>query len=75
MPLPELPPAQYPPGSHFILDRIGPIVDPAFLRVIDIEIVKEITIIGARAELAAAQTYLKAVQEIVNVVEKAKVNR
>jgi len=61
--------------ASFIFNRIGPIADWAYLKNIDPELVKEITLISARAELAAAQTYAKAVEDVVKVMEKAKVAR
>jgi len=59
----------------FVFNRIGPIADWAYLKNIDPEMVKEITLISARAELTAAQAYTKAVEEVVRVVEKANVGR
>ena len=61
--------------SSFIFNRIGPIADYAFLKNIDPALVKEITLISTRAELAAAQTYVKAVEEVLKVVEKSGVGR
>jgi len=55
MSFPEVPPAQFPPGSNFIYHRIGPIFDKAYLKQVDPEIIREITLISARAELSAAQ--------------------
>jgi hypothetical protein len=45
------------------------------LKILDPETVKEITLIGMRAELTAAQTYVKAVEEALKVVDKAKMSR
>jgi hypothetical protein len=75
MPNPEIAAVAAHTQSSFIFNRIGPIADWAFLKNIDPEIVKEITLISARAELSAAQTYVKAVEEVVRVVEKSKVAR
>ena len=61
--------------ASFVFNRIGPIADWAYLKNIDPEIVREITVISARAELAAAQTYAKAVEEVLRVVEKSQVGR
>lgn len=72
MPNPEIPAVSHPQAS-FIFNRIGPIADWAYLKNIDPEVVKEITLISARAELSAAQTYVKAIEEFVKVVEKSKV--
>lgn len=73
MPNPEL--AGHPTQASFIFNRIGPIADYAFLKNIDPELAKEITLIGVRAELTAAQTYVKAVEDVMRVVEKANVKR
>ena len=72
MPNPEIAAVANPQAS-FIFNRIGPIADWAYLKNIDPEIVKEITLISARAELSAAQTYVKAMEDMVKVVEKSKV--
>jgi hypothetical protein len=74
MPNPEISTASFSQAS-FIFNRIGPIADWAYLKNIDPQIVKEITLISARAELTAAQTYVKAVQDVVNVIEKSNVGR
>ena len=54
-----------------IHDRIGPIFDPAFLKLIPKEIMKEIVLAratavrdAARAELAAGEAVLKAVEKV-----------
>lgn len=58
-------------AGHIIQDRIGPIFDPAFLKLIPKEILKEIVLIRAkaaqeavRAELAAAEAMVKAVDKV-----------
>ena len=71
MSFPEVPPAAQSPASNFIYYRIGPIFDKAYLKNVDPEIMKEITLISARAELAAAQAYVQALQAVVHLVEKA----
>ncbi len=71
MSFPEPPPLQYPSASHFIYNRIGPIFDSAYLKHLDPGIMKEITLITAQAELAAAQAHAQALQAVVNVVQKA----
>ena len=71
MPNPEIAAVANPQAS-FIFNRIGPIADWAYLKNIDPGIVKEITLISARAELTAAQTYVKAVEDVVKVVEKSQ---
>lgn len=75
MPNPEIATASLHTQPSFIFNRIGPIVDWAYLKNIDPEIVKEITLISTRAELAAAQTYVRAVDEVLKVIEKSKVSR
>ncbi len=75
MPNPEMPAMSAHTQASFIFNRIGPIADWAYLKNIDPEIVKEITVISARAELAAAQTYARAVEDVVKVIEKSKVGR
>lgn len=72
MPNPEIAAVAHPQPT-FIFNRIGPIADHFWLERVDPEIVKEITVISARAELTAAQAYVAAVQEVVKVVEKSKI--
>jgi hypothetical protein len=72
MPIPEIQ-ATLQQGSNFIYNRIGPIFDSAYLKNIDPEILREITLISARAELSAAQAHVQALEAVVKVVEKAKI--
>jgi hypothetical protein len=71
MPNPEF--AAASTQASFIFNRIGPIADWAYLKNIDPELVKEITLISTRAELTAAQTYVQAVEQVLKVVEKSQV--
>jgi hypothetical protein len=73
MAFPELPPLAHSEGSNFIYYRIGPIFDSAYLKNIDPGIMKEITLISARAELSAAQAHVQALQAVVQLVEKAAI--
>jgi hypothetical protein len=57
-----------------IHDRIGPIVDPAFLKILNEEQIKNIVLTVARAEHAAVMAQEKALAEIVKTVEAVKVN-
>ena len=75
MPNPEIAGLPTQTQASFIFNRIGPIADWAYLKNVDPEIVKEITLVAARAELAAAQTYAKTVEDVVKIVEKSKVGR
>jgi hypothetical protein len=72
MSFPEVLPAGQPAISNFIYHRIGPIFDKAYLKNVDPGIMKEITLITARAELAAAQAHVQALQAVVQLVEKAR---
>ena len=56
-----------------IYERIGPIVDPAFLNILNQEQVKSIVLTIARAELSAAAAQAKALQDIVGIVEGVNV--
>ena len=56
-----------------IHDRIGPIVDPAFLKILGEEQIKNIMLTVAKAEHAAAVAQAQALQEVVNIVEKVQV--
>ena len=73
MPNPEF--AAVNTQGSFIFNRIGPIADWAYLKNIDPELVKEISLISSRAELTAARTYVNAVEEVVRVIEKSQVSR
>jgi hypothetical protein len=61
------------PASSFIHNRIGPIFDYAYLKNIDPAILREITLISARAELTAAQAHVQALEAVVKLVDKAQV--
>jgi hypothetical protein len=56
-----------------IHDRIGPIVDPAFLRILNEEQIKNIVLTVARAEHTAALAQAKALEDVVKIVEAVKV--
>jgi hypothetical protein len=68
--VPQLAPEGSGSPSQFIFHRIGPIFDPAYLKTLNPEMIKEITAIGIRAELSAAQAYAKALQEASQVLGK-----
>ncbi len=55
-----------------IHDRIGPIFDPAFLKLIPKEIMKEIVVARATAIRDAAKAELAAAEAIVKSVEKMR---
>jgi hypothetical protein len=55
-----------------IRDRIGPIFDPAFLKLIPKDILREITLIRARALQSTIRAELAAAEELVKAVEKTK---
>ena len=57
-----------------IYDRIGPIVDPAFLNLLNQEQVKNVALTVARAELNAATAQTKALQDIVTIMEAVNVS-
>ena len=71
MSFPEGPQAAQSSISNFIYHRIGPIFDKAYLKNVDPGIMREITLITARAELAAAQAQVVALQAVVQLVEKS----
>jgi hypothetical protein len=56
-----------------IHDRIGPIVDPAFLNILNEEQIKTIALTVARAEHTAAVAQAKALEDVVKIVEGVKV--
>jgi hypothetical protein len=56
-----------------IYDRIGPIVDPAFLKILNEEQLKSIVLTVAKAEHAAVMVHAQALQDVVNIVEKVQV--
>ncbi len=59
-------------ASHIIHDRIGPIFDPAFLRLIPKEILREIVLIRAKAAQEAVRAELGAAEAVVKAVEKVR---
>jgi len=56
-----------------IHDRIGPIVDPAFLKILNEEQIKNIVLTVARAEHTAVLAQAKALEDVVKIVEGVKV--
>jgi hypothetical protein len=56
-----------------IHDRIGPIVDPAFLNILNQEQIKNIALTIAKAELNAAVAQAKALEDVVAIVAAVKV--
>lgn len=71
---PEIPQMMAQPGN-LIHYRIGPIFDEAYLKNIDPAIIREITLITARAELAAAHAQVQALESVVKLIETAKIGR
>ena len=56
-----------------IYERIGPIMDPAFLNILSQEQVKNVALTVARAELSAVTAQAKALQDIVTIMEAVNV--
>jgi hypothetical protein len=56
-----------------IHDRIGPIVDYAFLKLLPNEVVKEISLIRAKALQSTIHAELAAAEQLVKVIEKAHI--
>ena len=56
-----------------IHDRIGPIVDPAFLRILNEEQIKNIVLTVAKAEHSAVLAQANALEAVVKIVEAVKV--
>ncbi len=67
----------YKPESELqfgpIHDRIGPIVDPAFLRILDEEQIKNIVVTVLKAEHTAMVTRVQALEKVLKIAEGAKV--
>ncbi len=55
-----------------IHDRIGPIFDPAFLKLIPKEVMKEIILARATAVREAAKAELAAAEAVVKSIEKVR---
>ncbi len=56
-----------------IHDRIGPIFDSAFLKILNEEQIKNIVLTVAKAEHAAVMVQAKALEDVVKIVEAVKV--
>ncbi len=69
MEIPELKPRAFGP----IYDRIGPIFDPAFLRIISEEQVKHVVVTIVKGEHAALVAQTKALEEVMKTLEQVKV--
>ena len=61
--------------THLIASRIGPIFDPKFLNIIPEEKLKDIVIIQLKAQQSAIQSEIEAIDQIVSVVQNAKLGR
>jgi hypothetical protein len=57
-------------AGHIIHDRIGPIFDPAFLKLIPKDIMKEIVLIRAKAVQEAIRAELTAAEAVVKALDK-----
>lgn len=71
---PENPSIMYQPPSSLIHGRFGPIFDEAYLGKLDPTVIREITLISARAELTAAQAHVHALESAIKVIESAKID-
>ncbi len=69
MGLPEIKPRPFGP----IYDRIGPIFDPAFLKIISEEQIKHVVLTVVKAEHAALVAQTKAMEEVMKTVESVRV--
>jgi hypothetical protein len=56
-----------------IHDKIGPIVDPAFLKIINEEQIRQIMVTVAKAEHTAVLAHAKALEDVVKIVESVKI--
>ncbi len=63
---------QAPLRGSIIADRIGPIFDPAFLKLISKEKIKELVVVQLRAQTRAMQEELKAAEQITKIVEETQ---
>lgn len=60
------------PFASLIHSRIGPIVDKAYLGLLNEEQLQQIAVTSIRAELAAAREYTKALEDVLKTVESVK---
>jgi hypothetical protein len=65
--------------EHFkvgpIHDRIGPIFDWAYLKNLPVEVIQEITLTRAKAQVASMKAELDAAAHIVKIIEKTPLSR
>jgi hypothetical protein len=73
--MPHIEHPEHPHQVGPIHDRIGPIFDWAYLKNLPVEIIQEITLIRAKAQVASMKAELDAAQQIVKVIEKAPLAR
>jgi hypothetical protein len=59
-------------AGNIIHDRIGPIFDPAFLKLIPKDIMKEIVLIRAKAIQEAIRAELTAAEAVVKAIDKVR---
>ncbi|UCH94404.1 MAG: hypothetical protein JSV88_29610 [Candidatus Aminicenantes bacterium] len=71
MPNGEIPTSAVRPLS--IADRIGPIFDPVFLKIIPHDKLKEITLIQLRAQTKTLQQEMQTCDEIIKIVENINI--
>ncbi|PXF54276.1 MAG: hypothetical protein C4B58_16010 [Deltaproteobacteria bacterium] len=57
---------------QIIADRIGPIFDPAFLKLIPKEKLKDVAVIQLQAQANVIREELEAVEQIAKVVQQMK---
>ncbi len=55
-----------------IADRIGPIFDPAFLKLIPRDKLRDITVIQLRAQVSAMKMEAEAAEQIVKEIEQMR---
>ncbi len=58
---------------HVIADRIGPILDPAFLKLVPVDKLRDIVLVQLRVQTESIKGELKAVEEVTKIVQEVRV--
>lgn len=68
-------PVVQPNLREMIHSRIGPIFDPAYLKLIPNEKIKEIQLIAVRAQLSTLKVEMESLGQVAQIIETTKVAR
>ena len=68
-------PALQPNLREMIHSRIGPIFDPAYLKLIPNDKIKEIQLVAVRAQLSSLKIEMESLGQVAQIIEATKIPR